>query len=276
MPQRGKIVFEVGGKVEVFDNNKWYIAKIVTVNTDDKKILVHFEGWNERYDRWYDMDSEEIKSSKPEKSSEKKQPEKKTVEFKVGDYVLAKWIDCRRYPAKIQSVNLDGTYQVLFDDGVNMTVQGINVKAMDSTMRKQYARKIPTKSKRNGKTIYKCPECSKAFRKQALVDSHIKHVHSSQQTIDRSAKQDLGSPDQKKRKTNLSTCSDLSVGNDELGRNEEQSEDNDYEEEVVNCACMDNEENGLIIQCECCFCWQHTVSSLRVYSIYGIFHPTVV
>ena len=29
------------------------------------------------------------------------------------------------------------------------------------------------------------------------------------------------------------------------------------EEEVVNCSCGRNEEDGLMIQCDICLCWQH-------------------
>ena len=28
-------------------------------------------------------------------------------------------------------------------------------------------------------------------------------------------------------------------------------------EELVNCVCDAREESGLMVQCECCLCWQH-------------------
>ncbi|KAG9473813.1 hypothetical protein GDO78_004230 [Eleutherodactylus coqui] len=49
--------------------------------------------------------------------------------FRVNEQVLACWSDCRFYPAKITSVNKDGTYTVKFFDGVIQTVKNIHVKA---------------------------------------------------------------------------------------------------------------------------------------------------
>ncbi|XP_021344358.1 PHD finger protein 20-like protein 1 [Mizuhopecten yessoensis] len=38
-----------------------------------------------------------------------------------------------------------------------------------------------------------------------------------------------------------------------------ETEDELSKDEVVNCICLFNEENGLMIQCDVCLCWQHAV-----------------
>ena len=40
---------------------KWYPAKVVEVDDSDNTVLIHFDGWNQRYDEWLDMDSERIR-----------------------------------------------------------------------------------------------------------------------------------------------------------------------------------------------------------------------
>ena len=48
--------------------------------------------------------------------------------YKVGDQVLAKWTDCKMYLAKIDQVNPDGSYSVLFYDGFKKNIQPIHLK----------------------------------------------------------------------------------------------------------------------------------------------------
>ena len=38
-----------------------YSAKICRVDEKDKKVLIHFEGWNHRYDEWIAFDSERLR-----------------------------------------------------------------------------------------------------------------------------------------------------------------------------------------------------------------------
>lgn len=40
-----------------------YPAKICRIDSTDKKALIHFEGWNHRFDEWIPFDSEKIRSS---------------------------------------------------------------------------------------------------------------------------------------------------------------------------------------------------------------------
>ena len=38
-----------------------YSAKICRVDVKEKKVLIHFEGWNHRYDEWIAFDSERLR-----------------------------------------------------------------------------------------------------------------------------------------------------------------------------------------------------------------------
>lgn len=38
-----------------------YSAKICRVDEKEKKVLIHFEGWNHRYDEWIAFDSERLR-----------------------------------------------------------------------------------------------------------------------------------------------------------------------------------------------------------------------
>ena len=38
-----------------------YPARITEINDKDKTVLIHFDGWNQRYDEWVEMDSERLR-----------------------------------------------------------------------------------------------------------------------------------------------------------------------------------------------------------------------
>lgn len=40
-----------------------YPAKICRIDSPEKKALIHFEGWNTRFDEWIPFDSEKIRPS---------------------------------------------------------------------------------------------------------------------------------------------------------------------------------------------------------------------
>lgn len=61
-PHRIGINWRAGAKLEAKDfMEKWYPAKVVEVDDSDNTVLIHFDGWNQRYDEWLDMDSERIR-----------------------------------------------------------------------------------------------------------------------------------------------------------------------------------------------------------------------
>lgn len=54
-------------------------------------------------------------------------PAQPTVTFEVGEKVLARWNDCRKFPATVKRVLENDTYDVLFDDGYPKIVRGIHI-----------------------------------------------------------------------------------------------------------------------------------------------------
>ena len=67
-----------------------YVSKIAKVDHKKKKILIHFEGWNSRYDEWVSFDSKKIRPLPKEKVKSKS----KTKEFKVSDLRLVWVLSC--------------------------------------------------------------------------------------------------------------------------------------------------------------------------------------
>ncbi|XP_066268099.1 PHD finger protein 20-like protein 1 isoform X1 [Branchiostoma lanceolatum] len=134
---RPGIALKVGAKMEAMDYlKKWYPAKIEEVDYEEREILVHFEGWNHRYDEWLPFDSERIRPT-DRLTTRKEGPIKIPAQYKVGDEVLARWTDCKYYPAKILEVRVDASYRVHFYDGIDKTVKGINVRPIPDDMKGQ-------------------------------------------------------------------------------------------------------------------------------------------
>ncbi|XP_071488116.1 uncharacterized protein [Diadema antillarum] len=140
---RGKMVragfeFVPGFKLEAMDYlNKWYLAKIVQVNEETSQILIHFEGWNSRYDEWVHYSTPKIRSvvrTSHRKDGFKEEP---AGNYKSGDEVLARWSDCRYYPGKIVGINQNGSYRIIFYDGIEKNVQGMNVREMPEQLKQQ-------------------------------------------------------------------------------------------------------------------------------------------
>ncbi|XP_036439547.1 PHD finger protein 20-like protein 1 isoform X1 [Colossoma macropomum] len=163
-PNRPGITFEVGARVEAQDYlQKWYPSRIEKIDYDEGKMLVHFDRWSHRYDEWILWDSSrlrplerpalrkeglkeeedvserlgEMRASRlrelpgcTESTEDLTDLPQQRQELKNGEEVLARWTDCRYYPAKIESVNKEGTYTVQFYDGVVRCVKRIHIKSM--------------------------------------------------------------------------------------------------------------------------------------------------
>uniref|UniRef100_S4RFR6 PHD finger protein 20-like protein 1 n=1 Tax=Petromyzon marinus TaxID=7757 RepID=S4RFR6_PETMA len=118
-----------------------YPSRIEKVDPDEGKILIHFERWNHRYDEWIDCNSPRLRplqrTSLRREGLKQEEPAVGAVPFKVGDEVLARWIDCRYYPAKIITINKEDTYSVRFYDGFVKDVKSINVKEMPEDLKNQ-------------------------------------------------------------------------------------------------------------------------------------------
>ncbi|NXW66349.1 PHF20 protein, partial [Eurystomus gularis] len=171
-PNRRGINFEVGAQLEARDRLKnWYPAHIEEIDYEEGKVLIHFKRWNHRYDEWFCWDSPYLRPlEKIQLRKEGLHEEEGCAGFHINDQVLACWSDCRFYPAKVTSVNKDGTYTVKFYDGVVQTVKNIHVKAFS----KDQNIVGNAKPKEGGNEIPSSPEKREKFKEQRKATSNAK------------------------------------------------------------------------------------------------------
>ncbi|XP_069778322.1 PHD finger protein 20-like protein 1 isoform X4 [Narcine bancroftii] len=131
-PNRPGIVFAVGARLEAQDYlQKWYTSRIEKIDYEQGKMLIHFERWSHRYDEWIYWDSHRLRPLEGHLvRKETLKDDEEIIDFKNGDEVLARWTDCRYYPAKIEDINKEGTYTVQFYDGVIRSLKRIHIKSM--------------------------------------------------------------------------------------------------------------------------------------------------
>ncbi|KAM8967305.1 PHD finger protein 20-like protein 1 [Pelodytes ibericus] len=131
-PIRPGITFEIGARLEAQDYlQKWYTSKIEKIDYEEGKMLIHFERWSSRYDEWIHWDSSRLRPlERPALRKEGLNDEEEIFDFKEGEEVLARWTDCRYYPAKIETINKEGTYTVQFYDGVIRCLKKMHIKYM--------------------------------------------------------------------------------------------------------------------------------------------------
>ncbi|XP_070533102.1 PHD finger protein 20-like protein 1 isoform X3 [Ptychodera flava] len=135
---RPGINFKVGTKIEAMDYlKKWYPSKIVCVDEEDGQVLIHFEGWNQRYDEWVPFDSDRIRPIVRTSARKEKSKATPVLKYKAGEEVYARWTDCKYYPAKVLSANANGSYDVYFYDGFKKTVQPSNLKDLPEHLKSQ-------------------------------------------------------------------------------------------------------------------------------------------
>ncbi|XP_050169687.1 PHD finger protein 20 isoform X5 [Myiozetetes cayanensis] len=171
-PNRRGINFEVGAQLEARDRLKnWYPAHIEEIDYEEGKVLIHFKRWNHRYDEWFCWDSPYLRPlEKIQLRKEGLHEEEGCAGFHINDQVLACWSDCRFYPAKVTSVNKDGTYTVKFYDGVVQTVKNIHVKAFS----KDQNIVGDAKPKERGDEIPSSPENREKFKEQRKAAGNAK------------------------------------------------------------------------------------------------------
>uniref|UniRef100_A0A8C3I8D5 PHD finger protein 20-like protein 1 n=1 Tax=Chrysemys picta bellii TaxID=8478 RepID=A0A8C3I8D5_CHRPI len=131
-PSRPGITFEIGARLEALDYlQKWYPSRIEKIDYEEGKMLVHFERWSHRYDEWIYWDSNRLRPlERPALRKEGLKDDDEFVDFKPGEEVLARWTDCRYYPAKIEAINKEGTFTVQFYDGVIRCLKRMHIKSM--------------------------------------------------------------------------------------------------------------------------------------------------
>ncbi|XP_067402946.1 PHD finger protein 20 isoform X2 [Emydura macquarii macquarii] len=148
-----------------------YPAHIEEIDYEEGKVLIHFKRWNHRYDEWFCWDSPYLRPlEKIQLRKEGLHEEDGYGGFHINDQVLACWSDCRFYPAKVTSVNKDGTYTVKFYDGVVQTVKNIHVKAFSKD---QNIVGNP-RPKERGNEILSSPEKREKFKEQRKATENAK------------------------------------------------------------------------------------------------------
>ncbi|KAJ7395871.1 hypothetical protein BTVI_150804 [Pitangus sulphuratus] len=148
-----------------------YPAHIEEIDYEEGKVLIHFKRWNHRYDEWFCWDSPYLRPlEKIQLRKEGLHEEEGCAGFHINDQVLACWSDCRFYPAKVTSVNKDGTYTVKFYDGVVQTVKNIHVKAFS----KDQNIVGDAKPKERGDEIPSSPENREKFKEQRKAAGNAK------------------------------------------------------------------------------------------------------
>ncbi|XP_018392140.1 PREDICTED: PHD finger protein 20 isoform X2 [Cyphomyrmex costatus] len=129
---RGDLKFFPGAKLEAKDfNDKWYSAKVVETDWDEREVLIHFDKWSSRFDEWIPMDSSRLRVLQTA------QKETKMKEFSVGERILATWADGKKYPAKVSAVLTNDRYNVLFDDGYAKIVKSSKMTKIAGNSTKQ-------------------------------------------------------------------------------------------------------------------------------------------
>uniref|UniRef100_A0A8C3XRQ1 PHD finger protein 20 n=1 Tax=Chelydra serpentina TaxID=8475 RepID=A0A8C3XRQ1_CHESE len=148
-----------------------YPAHIEEIDYEEGKVLIHFKRWNHRYDEWFCWDSPYLRPlEKIQLRKEGLHEEDGCGGFRINDQVLACWSDCRFYPAKVTSVNKDGTYTVKFYDGVVQTVKNIHVKAFS----KDQNIVGNARPKERGNEIPSSPEKREKFKEQRKATENAK------------------------------------------------------------------------------------------------------
>ncbi|XP_055968205.1 PHD finger protein 20-like protein 1 isoform X3 [Sorex fumeus] len=144
-PNRPGITFEIGARLEALDYlQKWYPSRIEKIDYEEGKMLVHFERWSHRYDEWIYWDSNRLRPlERPSLRKEGLKDEEDFFDFKAGEEVLARWTDCRYYPAKIEAINKEGTFTVQFYDGVIRCLKRMHIKAMPEDAKGQVKSQHP-------------------------------------------------------------------------------------------------------------------------------------
>uniref|UniRef100_A0A671M4F8 PHD finger protein 20-like protein 1 n=1 Tax=Sinocyclocheilus anshuiensis TaxID=1608454 RepID=A0A671M4F8_9TELE len=325
-PNRPGITFEVGARVEAQDYlQKWYPSHIEKIDYDEGTMLVHFDRWSHRYDEWILWDSNRIRPL--ERPALRKEGLKEEEELRDGEEVLARWTDCRYYPAKIESINKEGTYTVQFYDGVIRCVKRIHIKSMPEDAKGQQdwialvmaasgAAKNKggnrprtsansnkdrvdrreqrsdeelddddeddddSESEKLGMVILFSPLC-KGYSdldemSLAYLDRPSSPIHRSSSSafkhstfqyprailsVDLTGENlsDIDFLEDSTTESLLFSGDEYYQDLDSITMEDFQDEDDDGADEIVRCICEMDEENGFMIQCEECMCWQHSV-----------------
>ena len=161
-------LIRVGTRLEAKDpvGDQWFPVKITEVAAGGEKILVHYVQWNSRHDEWIPVDSTRLRvplrtsgrhesgSNSPGVSGSNSlsglescdktanmmaQALSQAKDFKSGEKVMAVWKLNRKFPAKVLSLEPDGTFLVEFYDGVQHCVKPNNIRRMRKDEEEQHS-----------------------------------------------------------------------------------------------------------------------------------------
>lgn len=123
--------YKIGMAVEARDSAKeWYKARVVEIDENEQpgKVKIHFQGWNSRFDQWFDVKSNDLRPLRPSSSDHEQ------INYESGAKVMAKWKDEFYYGAYvIRQVEKDVDpdvkyYEIRFTDKVRRIVRGENLR----------------------------------------------------------------------------------------------------------------------------------------------------
>ncbi|CAL1278921.1 unnamed protein product [Larinioides sclopetarius] len=189
LPQVPGIEWRIGEPLQANEKGIWYNAKIIDINYVKGTVKIHYLKWNSRYDFWLPMESDRLRSAQNLKPAVKKI----VKQFVVGQNVLAKWKDNNLYEAVVKKCLGDDEYLVSFAaDGIQRKkhandLKEISCKKTEAVFEPAIEPVVKVATKQfvieEDHNQYKCsfPGCTKSFRKEKLLVSHLKHYHGSEQ-----------------------------------------------------------------------------------------------
>lgn len=121
LPKREGITWIVNGRLEACDEaGKWYPAIIRRVDADKQKVRIHYARWNDRHDRWIEMDSAKLRPLTKDKANiQWKGAVRKSdriTNYVIGEKVNVKLYDNCLYPGIIVGFE-HRNYTIRFVDG---------------------------------------------------------------------------------------------------------------------------------------------------------------
>eukprot|EP00037_Helgoeca_nana_P013320 m.122527 g.122527 ORF g.122527 m.122527 type:complete len:598 (-) comp21960_c0_seq1:106-1899(-) len=297
-PTKKGVVYADGNRIDAQDYlGSWYPARIIEVNEPAKKALVHFERWNKRFDEWFEFGSPRIR---PFGSGTEKGGENAGATTASGRPSRAKRGGVAS-PVLNDTPEPDAAHRRHKSGGSSPSVRSGStspklIPTPASLLADTAAASADASGAASDASAHVCPEpdCSKSFRKAALLDSHMRHYHGTDPDATGSTATSPGpTPTTQRRKRPSSDDeeaeSDAPVRHDLRQKSKRARVDPPFDEDelstddfilalpvedagaamlseadqlgpegsVTQCLCGFNDESEYMIQCERCSAWQH-------------------
>ena len=80
---------QVGTKLEALDKvGKWYAARVIELDEENKEVLVHFERWNSRYDEFIGINSGRLRQLSQARQEELEREREKARKVRQTDRLM--------------------------------------------------------------------------------------------------------------------------------------------------------------------------------------------